>query len=216
MKLCIIGGKGNMGRRYAAIANMENMYFHSIDVNDPIPTDFTHYLIATPTETHEAVLTNLCNMREEPVKVLIEKPYTIIKNNDMNAFQVLGKLSTLGHKIYMVNQYAYYSHDLCDNEGPTYYDYYHSGKDGIMWDCIQIIHLARNGVKFLNNQSPIWHCMINGVKLNRELIDLCYVKMLKDFCSDGKLYGRLWGIRETRQAHQAVMKYEAGLNRYTS
>jgi hypothetical protein len=58
--------------------------------------------------------------------------------------------------------------------------------------------------------------MINGTQLNRELIDLCYVKMIKDFDSDGKLYGRLWGSEDIEQAHYKALAYSQSLNRRSS
>jgi hypothetical protein len=116
----------------------------------------------------------------------------------------------------MVNNYAYYCDGIIETVGDTHYDYYNSGADGLAWDCIQLIHLAKSGVGYLRNDSPIWDCMINGTRLNRELIDMCYVKMIKDFESDGELYGRLWGSKDIEAAHNKVMAYKEGPNRHSS
>ena len=215
--LCIIGAGGNMGRRYSAICQLEKIAFTPIDKNDPLPRngDHTHFLITTPTDTHLKILDSLVANNINRMSILIEKPLV----NSLclaELIAALKKARRLGHSVYMVNQYAYYSHGIADSEGPTYYDYYNSGKDGIFWDCIQLLYLARNGVPFLKNKSPIWHCMINGVKLDRELIDLCYLKMLKDFITDGDTYGRHWYERDIIKAHKSVIEYEINLNRHSS
>ncbi len=54
--ICIIGANGNMGKRYQSVCKYLNIPFKGLDVNDPLPVNeekFTHYLIATPTVSHE-------------------------------------------------------------------------------------------------------------------------------------------------------------------
>jgi hypothetical protein len=115
------------------------------------------------------------------------------------------------HKIFMVNQYAYYSHQIYEGVGKTSYDYYNSGGDGIFWDCIQLIYLAKETI-CLSNNTPIWFAQINGVELDRETIDLCYVKMIHDFYEDGKIYGQRWGRSEIIEAHNKVLEYGKNTN----
>ena len=216
MRLGIVGGKGNMGRRYVAICKSENIPYEVIDKDDQ-PKLCSHYLITTPTRTHEKVLDDLCLFlgdSKAKAKILMEKPVALVSNLRED-LKFIDRAKGAGHEIYMVNQYAYYSHQLDDTDGPTYYDFYHSGGDGLQWDCIQLIYLARSGVQYLKNESPVWKARINGVPLSRELIDLCYVKMLKDFVSDGAMYGELWNHIDIKRAHKAVLEYERGFNRYT-
>lgn len=216
--ICIIGAAGNMGKRYSAICDSEDIPYISVDREDslPRPADgISHYIIATPTSTHGKVLIDLTNLNPGYLKVLVEKPFAIM-DNLKTGLAPIEHARSHGHTVYMVNQYAYYSHGLTEEaEGPTHYDYYNSGKDGAAWDCIQLIHLAKSNVEYLQNENPIWDCMINGMKLNRELIDLCYVKMIKDFATDGTTYGRLWGWKDIKAAHRKVIAYEKSAYRGT-
>jgi hypothetical protein len=77
----------------------------------------------------------------------------------------------------MVNQYKY----LSGSGGVTYYDFYNTGKDGLEWDCLNIIGMARQQRAFINNKSPIWKCCINGKKLSLDDVNQAYVEMIKDW-----------------------------------
>ena len=209
-KVCVIGAKGNMGRRYMAI--LDHLGVEAVGVDDGdhvISSGITHYIIATPTYTHTGVLEHL-EAGWTNCPILCEKPvskYPAALNRVLRM--------AIGRRIYMVNQYAYYSDQLPQKSGITCYDYYNSGKDGILWDCIQIIHLARGEITTLTNKSPVWRCVINGTELNREAIDLCYVKMIRDFISDGREYGRLWGWDDIKASHEKVLRYYKDSDRGT-
>lgn len=203
-RVCVIGAKGNMGRRYMAILAHLGVEADGVDIGDPIRNiGISHYIIATPTTHHSMHIEWLAKLRQRPI--LCEKPVT----KDRAELESLERHVKRGHKIYMVNQYAYYSDQLPQKSGITCYDYYNSGKDGILWDCIQIIHLARGEITTLTNKSPVWRCVINGMELNREAIDLCYVKMIRDFISDGREYGRLWGWDDIKASHEKVLKFNS-------
>jgi hypothetical protein len=182
-----------------------------VDIDDLVPGQsegITHYILAIPTRDHVLAIKLLVyNYRFSNIdtgyRILCEKPVT----KDLVELGYLESHAERGHKIYMVNQYAYYSDQLPQKSGITCYDYYNSGKDGILWDCIQIIYLARGEITTLTNKSPVWRCVINGTELNREAIDLCYVKMIRDFISDGREYGRLWGWDDIKASHEKVFRY---------
>lgn len=213
MKICILGANGNMGKRYQAILNRSSYVYDCFDISDhfPDPNNYTHFIITTPTHTHLSHLIQIGEMADRPINILCEKPiYKIDTEAKRDEFyRVLDKLEYKGHKLNMVNQYAYYMSNIHEPiaDGETFYDYYNSGGDGIGWDCIQLIHLALKDVYFLRNVSPVWFSSINGHPLSRREIDLCYVKMIEDFVTDGKVYGRLWGYRHIKEAHEKVNKY---------
>jgi hypothetical protein len=211
-KVCVIGAKGNMGRRYMAILAHLGVEAVGVDVDDDDEPGqlkgITHYIVAVPTYRHVWVLRQLTSFyrpqnTDAGHRILCEKPVT----KDRAELEYLERRVKRGHKIYMVNQYAYYSDQLPQKSGITCYDYYNSGKDGTHWDCIQLIHLARGEITTLTNKSPVWRCVINGTELNREAIDLCYVKMIRDFISDGREYGRLWGWDDIKASHEKVFRY---------
>jgi len=207
--ICIIGANGNMGKRYQSVCKYLNIPFHGLDVNDPLPVnahEFTHYLIATPTVSHEKILHYLCAVNTIPLKILCEKP---ILCDDPQ--YILDFANDRDHEIFMVNNYAYYSHQIYESEGKTSYNYYNSGGDGMFWDCIQLIYLAKSEIS-LSNNTPIWFAEINGVELDRETIDLCYVKMIHDFYKNGDVYGQRWGREEIIAAHNKVLEYGKNTN----
>jgi hypothetical protein len=197
-----------MGRRYASVCNSLKIPFIGVDKNDKLPKDITHVILATPTDSHLIDIIKLRLKYPYHVKVLCEKPISKIKHpNDLDV------LKDKVHEYFMVNQYAYYRDNIDEthNDGVTSYNYYNSGKDGNLWDCIQLIQLAKGAIKIRNNL-PIWTCRINGFSLSRELIDHCYVKMIQDFTTDYTMYRRPWGIDTIIDAHEKVLRYEAGLN----
>ena len=207
--ICIIGVKGNMGRRYSSICNSLKIKYTGIDINDPLPINvakYTHYIVSTPTHSHEKILHYLCAVNSLPLKILCEKP---IVSKDVRP--VLQFAEERKHEIYMVNQYAYYSHLFSISDGETSYDYYNSGGDGLFWDCIQLIYLARGNVQ-LSNENPIWSASVNGHKLDRDVIDLCYMKMITDFYQNGAMYKSLWGKKEIIAAHDKVIRNGERLN----
>lgn len=191
MSVLLMGHLGNMGRRYAAVLDYLEQHWQGYDVREirtcPPLTNFTHVIVATPTDTHVKILADLLNQPHK-LSILCEKP---IARGAIPAIE-----NPYGHTVAMVNNYNYI--DLPPREGVTFYDYYNSGSDGLHWDCIQLVHLARGHIS-LNNKSPVWACTINGARIDRAAIDQSYVDMIADFCGPQL---RLWGIDDIIEAHR--------------
>ena len=200
MKVYIYGYNGNMARRYRAILSrlgheaggedLGTIHGFSLAEADAV-------IVATPTDTHARLLMDL---RDSGKPILCEKPIT--KRLD-ELEHVLQALKGTGTKLQMVSQYDYLVDD--DFEGPTVYDYFKSGSDGLYWDCINIIKHARDYVR-VSNDSPVWKCMINGQKLNIGLMDRAYIEMIKDWLANLKQptdYAGIW------RAHKKVHDLEA-------
>lgn len=171
----ISGLKGNMGQRYASICQklgykvtgcdktasfMEQAYFCKKKAIDRV-------IIATPTETHLDAIEIFKQLTN--AYMLVEKP--LARNH----------LTDLGDKVTMVNQYEYLVSENCI--GPSSYNYFKSGSDGLFWDCINIIGLAKGNVS-IKNDSPIWRTMINGRRLNISDMDLAYIDMVRDWLQE--------------------------------
>jgi hypothetical protein len=135
--------------------------------------------------------------------ILCEKP--VVKDT-VTLFQLKQFVETEKVKLFMVNQYAYFKKEKKGES--SYYNYYNTGKDGLYWDCIQIIHLAKSSCK-IENTSPIWQCQINGMEYPRSVMDLLYLLMLQDFV--GK-QTNLWGWDDIEKATLKVIKYEKDIN----
>lgn len=207
--VCLIGADGNMGRRYKAILNEINIKFCSVDIGDRWPDSAHHYIIATPTDTH---LEMIAKINEPDARILVEKP--LCRLSSMLRIQtVRDACKDHTDKLFMVNQYAYIPW-VEKGIGPTIYDYYNTGRDGLGWDCIQLIHLAK-GYLSLRNKSPIWQCTINGLPITRGMVDRAYIEMIRDFLSDGELHQKLWGWDDITKAIERALRWEKDTDRRT-
>jgi hypothetical protein len=191
----IVGSEGSMGKRYQAILKYINEEFecHDLMLNRPVgPLEkYDRFIVATPTITHLGWVRAL-DCYERPI--LCEKP--ISKN--------LGEVrEVLACKSPLTMQMQYLELSSKNDMGHSYYDYYHHGPDGLVWDCFQIIALAK-GTFSLYEKSPIWECMINGRQLSRSSMDLAYVDYVKKWIKGEELTPR----SSILAWHEKVSKYE--------
>jgi len=202
-KIAVVGGLGNMGKRYCAILKMRHVEHYVLDIvttfPDKVTEDTTGIIIATPTEYH---VKHLKHYAEYGLPILIEKPIT--KNQ-----AELDEILALPVPIRMINQYEYY----LINRDPvkvastgeelrtTYYDYFKTGGDTLYWDVINIIGLAASGRVKVGNESPIWECWINGERLDIAKMDYAYCWNIEDWLNkydDNKPY--------IKKAHERIFK----------
>jgi hypothetical protein len=111
-------------------------------------------------------------------KILCEKPITK-SLTEMN--MVVDLCKNHRNPITMVMQYQYFVNPK--NNGQTWYDYFRTGKDGLYWDCLQIIAFAKEEF-FISNLSPVWKCRINGKDLNFADMDKAYVHFINDWMNN--------------------------------
>lgn len=169
----LVGCKGNLGRRYAAIMDYYRIDWVGIDKGDMIPKQRPEsIIIATPTELH---YDHIMSFRDYKVPILCEKPITKMPEK----LEVLLKADI---DLYMVDQYSYLTGKRALLADSTYYSYFKSGMDGLEWDCLNIIGKA-NKKPILSNSSPIWKCTINGRDLNIADMDRAYMLMIADWAS---------------------------------
>ena len=206
MKIAVIGAHGNMGLRYRVILNYLGVKVVPIDIGTPQEDlgNCDAFLIATPTDTHIKLI-NYYAMFEKPI--LCEKPLSF-EVEDVKEICKSRKL-----KLRMINQYEYFEVQrkanlkdikvlrIEDGSPKTSYNYYKSGGDGLLWDCINIIGLAQGTVD-LSNESPIWKCTLNGIPLDLADMDLAYIWNLRHWMEkfdDNKRY--------IVQAHERVEEF---------
>ena len=194
-KSLIVGCNGSMGKRYQAImANLkQDCFLADIGTKESDLGFFIeksdNIIIATPTNTHLGILLKAARSGKN---ILCEKP---ISKDMYELAQIFDHIDDSKCKFTMTMQYK----ELVDDStiGTSEYNYFRSGTDGLAWDCIQIIGLAK-GKLVLKNTSPIWRCKINGKRLNLGDMDSAYVNFVKKFLekkeSDDLDY--LWSIHE--------------------
>lgn len=193
MKICIAGYNGNMAARYKAVLTYLGHEHCGYDVGDPIP-EADGYIIATPTHTHKAQVFALARFGKP---VLCEKP---VAKSMADLHHIRAVCEGHGTPFQVVMQYAYLAD--ASRSGRSHYDYFKHGSDGLLWDCFQIIALAKERVT-LCESSPVWQCIINGKKLNLAEMDMAYCVMIAEWLKDPK--AQTWRYIET--AHQKVIDY---------
>jgi hypothetical protein len=197
-KPLIVGAKGGMGRRYAAILRTLQIEPLLMDVGDDVPEGFDSVIIASPTDLHAAHCLQFMAYR---VPILCEKP---LSKEIGEVERVCSEAERLGVQLDMVNQYRYceWLSTLPANDY-TSYNFFNTGKDGLAWDCISIIALA-NGKVSVDNTKPVWSCVINGHRLRYERMDWAYITMIQEWLA-GSL--RDHGKNYILNAHNKVLKY---------
>lgn len=182
MSILIIGANGNMGLRYQAILKHLGKPFVGVDKEcsprqaRKIAKHSDAVIIASPTHSHISYLYALHDLKKP---VLCEKPFT---KDVRELSDFVNKASPEDPNISMVYQYK----ELASKRrGPSSYNYFKHGGDGLIWDCIQVIGLARDAVT-LQEDSPVWKCQINGLNLRIADMDHAYVSFIEKWLSGEK------------------------------
>lgn len=210
MKIFIYGNKGNMGRRYAAI--LKYLGHESVGVDEPTnPVDLMGcdgIIIANPTECHLGTIVSLLG---NELPILCEKPFIRDRAHLEPLIETLVLAEKYKMQLSMVDQYEYLVHPIIDEDTETYYNYYQTGKDGLAWDCINVIWHAEGKIK-LHDKSPIWECRVNGRPLRRASIDQSYVHVIEDWLDwSNKLKNPLEPQYDLiLQKHKKVIEYLDG------
>jgi hypothetical protein len=191
-----MGFKGSMGKRYGAILRYLGHTFKKIDLDTPKHEaewnikNSTHLIIATPTDIHDQNIVESVELNKD-IRILCEKP--VVTN--------LSFLHTLSeYDITMQMQYTELTSP--SDSGFSQYNYFNHGKDGIVWDCFQVIALAKGEVKIFED-SPIWSCDLNGRSLRLSDMDMAYVKY-----TDKWLKGYKSDLLQLKDWHQKVSEYD--------
>lgn len=185
--ICLIGGKGGIGSRYSAIMKYLQIPYVIADMDTPEINivDYDKFIVATPTETHVHFLKEL-----EGRTILCEKP--VSKNPT--------EIPMMKHA-FVVNNWEYVVR-LMNIDEPLMieYDYYRSGKDGLYWDCCQLLYLDPQAK--LSQQSPKWNVKINGKFVPYRTLEESYIRMIKDFSQDRFNY--LWTLEQGKEMSEVV------------
>jgi len=140
--------------------------------------DAERIILCTPTENHFQYLQNLIPLQKP---ILCEKPITK-KLSELE--KVLSTVENHKTPFSMTFQYSELVNPL--SEGPSLYRFFRSGKDGLVWDCLQIIGLAKGEIQ-LSNDSPVWRCVLNGTELNLGQMDFAYLNFVRKW-TEGRIY----------------------------
>lgn len=202
MRVLLVGSEGSMGKRYQAIFKWLGIETMNVDKDTPSGRIFDWtpmadgIVICTPTDSHKHVLDILTQLKSE-IPVLCEKPLATSKEDlDFIRSEIVKERKV---NLTMVMQYGCLQSP--GSWGDSWYDYFRHGNDGLYWDCLQIIGLAKGKVT-LAQESPVWSCGLNGQKLNLSDMDVAYISFVKQWMAQpGDDISRLLDI------HTKVMDY---------
>lgn len=203
MKVMIVGADGSMGKRYQAIFNHLEISTICVDKHTSTKDLFDGaekaqaVVLATPTDLHAHCLDVFSQYQ---VPILCEKPLA----KSIEELNFIRDVIVRERKVNLTMTMQYEMLVQPGARGNSWYDYFRHGNDGLGWDCLQIIGLAKS--KFLlEEKSPIWKCGLNGQPLSLSDMDLAYVRFIQRWISQpGDDISRLFDI------HLKVMEFNDG------
>ena len=167
-----------MGTRYQAILDYLKIKYHGADNQGGVIAllrrwQYTHAIIASPTATHYYWLAYLSKLPKlTKLRILCEKPLVTDSLQRLVSLHEDTKLD-----LTMTYQYKYVN-ILEEASKITHYNFYNHGKDGLAWDCIQLIGLTKYRIE-LKEDSPIWNMGLNGRDVLRDSIDESYIRFIR-------------------------------------
>lgn len=193
--ITVLGSKGSIGRRHCAILTYLGKPHYGIDVDEETLDrawkirNSSHVVIATPTDMHNIHIQEVFELNPK-IRILCEKP--IVRGS--------GFISELS-KVDITMQMQYTELTEPTDNGYSQYNFFNHGRDGLIWDCFQVVALAKGECKLFED-SPIWKCDINGRKLNIQDMDWAYIKYMEKW-----LGGYRSDLKQLIDMHQKVTEY---------
>lgn len=201
MNVAVIGASGNMGRRYCAILRYLGIGVVEIDEHSPsgmLGERYDKVIIATPTRLHF----DFCEaMAMVGNPFLVEKPL----DTDPKSIRYLRELCIKqGVDGRMVCNWAFAGRLRFDPGcHQVQYSNFHTGNDGLGWDCIQLIYLAK-GFPELSTGSPFLQCHIDDNRIHEGMIAMSYKKMVEAWLQDP---AQLWSLEDAKKATEKTILY---------
>lgn len=207
-KTILLGHRGRIGSRYAAILNYLGEEWIGFDICEGWDSSewngawktAERAIIATPTSEHYHHCRIAC---EAGVPFLCEKP--LAKSLEY-AERIANITEAHNIKGYVVNNYAFLArmcHWKSPSDGNIFYDYYNPGDD-LEWSCAQLLHLDP-GAK-LRAASPYWTLWFGGTQATYPQVEVSYQHMIVSFLSGSNEF--LWdlehGVRMVRTVLERV------------
>lgn len=199
--IALIGHKGSIGRRYGAILSALKVEWEGLDDPNGIELEpkYEKAIIATPTDTHYHVAIDCIEKR---IPFLVEKPLSMA---EAQCRDLANRAKERGVKANVVCNYAIlHEEQKLEPIRETEFDYYHTGKDGPLWDVCQLIYLHKGKPDdfHLGTQSPVWTLRWNGIRMTRDDHEWAYVQMIQRWLKGGKLYTLDDGLRMTQKVNE--------------
>ena len=204
--ILLIGGNGSIGSRYKAVLQALGEEFLVFDVPRAQPERLRRYaekcdrvLICSPTHTHF----DYCVEIEA-----LNKPYLCEKPLCTNEFQAEALKSH--RRGFVVNNWAFLrtNYDLDSNPAHISYDFFNTGKDGLLWDVCQLIYIAKLAKCSLSvrRDSYYWDVTWSGTEVPYQYIEKSYLQMMRAFLEDN--WKELWSLQRGIEMTKLVIDLE--------
>lgn len=199
MRVLLIGCRGSIGKRYAAIFKYLGIEFTGADLgieyecSPALYSVFDKVLIATPTETHTDIA---IKCMQAGCDVLIEKPVST-SLADIDLLQASAKVYKVDAR--MVCNWSYLVGMGKPGKNHIMYKNFHTGNDGLYWDCIQPIYLS-DTIQIITD-TPVFRCLVNGADITLLEMECSYINMIEDWIHHPE---RLWDLTDAFKATRKV------------
>ena len=199
--VALIGGAGSIGTRYHCILDKLGV---DVVVHDPPAgihgnlTNCDKWIICTPTDTHY----NWCLQAiSAGVTFLCEKP---MSKSLVETEAIVDKAYVRGVEGFVVCNYNMCSVTMKGRE--IYFNYFRTGKDGLCWDCCQLLYLGNQVM--LKTDSFVWTLIVDGVwQVDYRDLEMSYGKMLASFCGvAGQHPSALWDLEDGHEMTRTVLQ----------
>lgn len=208
MKVLILGHLGRMGKRYGAILTRMGAKWDGRDLPEYLdalhdilgdPLDhldrYTHIIIATPTHTHKELIVKC--LEESTALILCEKPLCANSKDTEEISEMPG-----AHRVSVVCNWAYVlPWELGPEKQEVIYGNWHTGNDGVSWDCCQLHYLSKNKDGATVGDDMLFCAFIDGFPISLTDIDRSYIAMMLDFVNKGFVR---FGINDALAMEQKV------------
>lgn len=195
--ILLIGSEGSIGRRYRAVLEALGIPYRGKEKEDP--WDFsciTKAIIASPTFLH---FDHASKVAAEGIPFLCEKPMCFESN-------LIRRLQKTTYKGFVVNNWAQlaWNADLPSSPKKITYDFYNTGRDGLLWDTIQLIYLAKiyNAELSVDTRSYFWDAHFDQTPIPYREIEHSYAQMVSSFWYER--YGALWTIEQALEQTEII------------
>lgn len=207
MKILLLGGNGSIGRRYQAVLRSLGYEFDVYDNPRHEPgsksfVGYNHFIIATPTHTHLTYLQELSTY--DHAAILCEKPLSKVPA-EIKKFKSLS--AYIDQKVFVVNNYNYLPYAPRNLS----YNFFNTGRDGLIWDVCQLVYLAfKNKVDLeVKRESPWWDFKWGQFQVPYAEIERSYSMMVRAFLIGE--YSRLWDMTDALKMSEVCANlYERG------
>ena len=193
--ILLLGANGSIGRRYQAVLKALGEPYCAVDIGTQEPdwNLVTKAIIATPTGLH---FEHCEEMIERGLPFLCEKP---LDKNPFSSYILQSSAKACDVSGFIVNNYRFATLGVNGDENLIAYDFYNTGKDGLIWDVCQLVYLAHLERCELRvyRESFTWNLSYKGHAIRYRAIEYSYFDMVKAFINEQ--WGDLWTLQDAHE-----------------